>query len=574
MILAAGYGTRLRPYTNHTPKPLFSIAGRPLLDEIIRRLQQAGCKAVIINTHHLHQQIEAFVADQNYSLEIVTRHEPEILGTGGAIKNVSDFWDNQPFMVINADIIADIDLAEIYNAHCRHQPAATLVLCDDARFNSVTVEQNKWISGFSDPSRAGDQTARSLLTFTGVQVLDPLVLDYIPAGTPYSSIDAFKKILAEGKKLAAIVVPKDRWQDIGTPASYRQAAIDAALPLAFEKAFPAAWDRPVDRIKLKGDGSQRQWYRLKTRQGSLVMVDHGIREAQLTSEVDSFVQLGEHLYRQGVSVPKIYFYDTFCGLVFLEDIGDDHLQQAVRSTEDPQAIVKQYQSVIDQLILMSRLGAEKFDPTWTYQTPAYDQKLILEKECRYFQEAFLNGYLGYNIRFKELEPEFILLADNTLQNPTIGFMHRDMQSRNIMLRNNTVFFIDFQAGRIGPIQYDLASLLIDPYVELPQCLQDQLLDYSIEMLLTTISVEPEKFRSCYHYCTLTRNLQILGAFAYLSKVTGKKHFEQYIPAALRTLRTNLTDSDYNEFPRLTGVVEDVYKNINSKCRIQTSSYSL
>ncbi len=568
MILAAGYGTRLRPYTNHTPKPLFSIAGRPLLDEIIRRLQQAGCTAVIINTHHLHQQIEAFVADQNYSLEIVTRHEPEILGTGGAIKNVSDFWDNQPFMVINADIIADIGLAEIYNAHCRHQPAATLVLCDDARFNSVTVEQNKWISGFSDPSRAGAQTDRSLLTFTGVQVLDPLVLDYIPAGTPYSSIDAFKKILAEGKKLAAIVVPKDRWQDIGTPASYRQAAIDAAQPLAFEKAFPAAWEKPVDRIKLKGDGSQRQWYRLKTRQDSLIMVDHGIRETQLTSEVDSFVQLGEHLYRQGVSVPKIYFYDTFCGLVFLEDIGDDHLQQAVRSTEDPQAIVTQYQSVIDQLILMSRLGAEKFDPTWTYQTPAYDQKLILEKECRYFQEAFLNGYLGYNIRFKELEPEFILLADKTLQNSTIGFMHRDMQSRNIMLRNNTVFFIDFQAGRIGPIQYDLASLLIDPYVELPQCLQDQLLDYSIEMLLTTISMEPEKFRSCYHYCTLTRNLQILGAFAYLSKVTGKKHFEQYIPTALRTLRTNLKAENHSEFPRLAGVVEEICGRFTEEAKIK------
>ncbi|CAB1060245.1 hypothetical protein D1BOALGB6SA_5010 [Olavius sp. associated proteobacterium Delta 1] len=561
MILAAGYGTRLRPYTDHTPKPLFSIAGRPLLDEIIRRLQKAGCKAVIINTHHLHAQIEAFVADQNFSLEIYTRHEPEILGTGGAIKNVSDFWDDQPFMVINADIIADIDLTEIYDGHCRHQPPATLVLCDDPKFNSVIVEQNKWITGFSDQSRGGDPTTGSLLTFTGVQVLDPLVLDYIPAGRPYSSIDAFKKILAQGKKLAAIVVPKNRWQDIGTPTSYRQAAIDRAVPLAFEAAFPAAGNQPVDRIKLKGDGSQRQWYRLKTRQGSLIMVDHGIRQTRLTSEVDSFVQLGEHLYRQGVSVPKIYFYDTFCGLVFLEDLGDDHLQQSVKTTDDPQAIIKQYQSVIDQLISMSRLGAEKFDQNWTYQTPAYDQKLILEKECRYFQEAFLNGYLAYEIRFKDLEPEFTLLAGNTLQNPTIGFMHRDMQSRNIMLRDNTVFFIDFQAGRMGPIQYDLASLLIDPYVELPQRLQDRLLDYSIEMLSQTTSIAPDKFRTCYHYCTLTRNLQILGAFAYLSKVAGKKHFEQYIPAALRTLKSNLTAGDHNEFPRLTAAAERVYSHL-------------
>ena len=153
MILAAGYGTRLRPYTNHTPKPLFSIAGRPLLDEIIRRLQRAGCEAVIINTHHLHRQIEVFLADQDYGLPIYTRYEPEILGTGGAIKNVSDFWDDQPFMVINADIIADIDLAEVYRTHCRRQPPATLVLCDDPRFNSVAVEQDKWVTGFAGPGR-------------------------------------------------------------------------------------------------------------------------------------------------------------------------------------------------------------------------------------------------------------------------------------------------------------------------------------------------------------------------------------------------------------------------------------
>jgi len=567
MILAAGYGTRLRPYTNHTPKPLFSIAGRPLLDEIIRRLQQAGCDAVIINTHHLHQQIEDFIADQNYRLEIHTRYEPEILGTGGAIKNVSDFWDNQPFIVINADIVADIDLAEIYNEHCRRRPPATLVLCDDPTFNSVTVEQNKWVTGFSDQSRDDDPTAGSLLTFTGVQVLDPLVLDYIPSGSPYSSIDAFKKILAQGKKLAAIVVPKDRWQDIGTPASYRQAAIDRALPMAFEQVYAVADNQPIDRVKLKGDGSQRQWYRLKNRQGSLIMVDHGIRETRLTSEVDSFVQLGKHLYRHGISVPKIYFYDTFCGLVFFEDLGDNHLQQTVQSTDDPQAIIKLYQSIIDQIIFMSRRGAANFDPTWTYQTPAYDRNLILEKECRYFQEAFLNGYLGYKIRFQELEAEFSLLADSALQNPILGFMHRDMQSRNIMLNDNQAFFIDFQAGRIGPIQYDLASLLIDPYVELPQPMQNRLLDYSLMKLSTTASVDADNFRTCYRYCTLTRNLQILGAYAYLSKIKGKKQFEQYIPAALRTLQSNLTTGDHNEFPRLTTVVEKVYSQLTKTGKI-------
>ena len=567
MILAAGYGTRLRPYTNHTPKPLFSIAGRPLLDDIIRRLQQAGCKAVIINTHHLHRQIEDFLAQEKYGLEIFTRHEPEILGTGGAIKNVSDFWDNQPFMVINADIVADIDLAEIYRTHHRQRPAATLVLCDDPRFNSVAVDQNNRIKGFITRSAGDHRPTAGLLTFTGVQVLEPLVLNYIPAGKPFSSIDAFKHILTEDKKLQAVVVPKNCWHDIGTPTSYRQAAMDRAIPLAFEKAYSTVGSKPVNRKKLKGDGSQRQWYRLTSDQGSLIMVDHGIRESRITAEVDAFVKVGTHLYHQGVSVPGIVFYDTFSGLVFLEDLGDDHLQQAVNSTDDPATKIKLYQTVIDQIIRMSRLGAEKFDPAWTYQTPAYDRNLIIDKECRYFQEAFLNDYLGHETFYDDLEPEYNLLAEKALQAPTLGFMHRDMQSRNIMLKCDTVYFIDFQGGRIGPIQYDLAALLIDPYVELPLRLQDRLIDYSVKKLSAQIPLDPAEFRACYRYCALTRNLQILGAFAYLSKVAGKKQFEQYIPAAVRTLRTNLKTDDRNEFPRLAGVVEEIYQRLKNEYRI-------
>lgn len=562
MILAAGYGTRLRPYTDHTPKPLFTIGGRPLLDVIIGLLQKAGCRAVIINTHHLHQQIETFIASRKYSIEITTRHEPQILGTGGAIKNVADFWDDQPFMVINADIIADVDLAEIYGAHCRHHPAATLVLCDNPAFNSVAVEQNQWITEFHTPCRDRSRPTAGLLTFTGVQVLEPEVLDYIPANTPYSSIDAFREMLADGKKLRAVMISQNCWQDIGSPERYRQAAIQKAVPQAFEQAFAAPCRRQVDRVKLKGDGSQRQWYRLKADRDSLIMVDHGIRQTRMITEVDAFVHLGRHLYRQGVPVPEIYFYDTFSGLVFLEDLGDIHLQQVVQSTADTLGLIGLYQSVIAQIIRLSRHGAVKFDRSWTYQTADYDQKLILEKECRYFLEAFLNGYVGFDTRFEGLAADFKSLADKTLQHPVIGFMHRDMQSRNIMVKDRRIYFIDFQGGRIGPIQYDLASLLIDPYVDLPRPIQTRLLDYSLEMLSAVAPVDPDQFRHCYHYCTLTRNLQILGAFAYLSRVNGKKQFEKYIPAAARTLRSNLKANDSQEFPRLIGVVDEVCNRLN------------
>ena len=560
MILAAGYGTRLRPYTDHTPKPLFSIAGRPLLDVIIDKLQRAGFRSVIINTHHLHQQIEAFVASGKYSIEIITRHEPQILGTGGALKNVADFWDDQPLLVINADIIADVDLAEIYRSHCDFHPAATLVLCDNPAFNSVSIDSDQRVTGFHS-LLSGSRPAGRLFTFTGIQVLEPEILSYIPANTPYSSIDAFRAMLADGKTLRAVMIPQDRWQDIGSPENYRQTAIRNATPLAFEQAFGAPCVRQPDLVKLKGDGSQRQWYRLISGRSSLIMVDHGIRQKSLVTEVDAFVNLGRHLHGRQVPVPDIYFYDTFSGLVFLEDLGDNHLQQVALSMADTSQLIGLYQSVIAQIIRLSRLGAVGFDRSWTYQTPEYDHGLILDKECRYFLEQFLNGYIGLDIRFPDLEPEFGLLARKALQHPFTGFMHRDMQSRNIMVKDQRIFFIDFQGGRIGPLQYDLASLLIDPYVDLPRSVQARLLEDGLRMLSDAEPVDPAEFRQCYHYCALTRNLQILGAFAFLSRVQGKKQFEQYIPAALKTLGMNLKAGGTNEFPRLQGIVEETCRQI-------------
>ena len=133
-------------------------------------------------------------------------------------------------------------------------------------------------------------------------------------------------------------------------------------------------------------------------------------------------------------------------------------------------------------------------------------------------------------------------------------MHRDLQSRNIMVRKGRYYLIDFQGGRIGPIQYDLASLLIDPYVELSDAIQGQLVDYCIQRLSTLGSVDRHTFYEGYRYCSLSRNLQILGAFAHLSRHKGKIYFEQFIPAAIKTLKYNLCDVPEAEFSRLNEIV--------------------
>ena len=553
----------MRPYTNHTPKPLFTIGGRPLLEIIIDDLKKAGCEAVVINTHHLHHEIEAFVAARSYGLPVTTRHEPRILGTGGAIKNVSDFWDHRPFMVINADVVADFDLSAVYREHCRRRPAATLVLCDDPVFNSVAVAQDNRIAGFAGRDPEFKQSAERLLTFTGIQVLEPRVLDYLPAGRACSSIDAFGRMLTDGEKLLAHISPDRKWRDIGTPERYRQTAYESSLPWAFKEAFGHVPDQPADRIKLKGDGSERQWYRLESGGYSLIMADHGIREKRSTSEVDAFVNIGRHLHRRGVAVPRIHFADTFCGLVFLEDLGDVDLQQTARSTPDPQSLSDLYRSVIDRLVALWLQGSDRFDPAWTYQTESYDQNMILGAECRYFQEAFLERYLQMTTRYEDLAADFAALASRALRFANTVFMHRDMQSRNIMIQNGQVYFIDFQGGRWGPLQYDLASLLIDPYVELPDTVRADLLAYCIQALGAAMDLDEAKFRRCFHYCCLTRNLQILGAFAFLSRVRGKHYFEAYIPAALRTLQSNLSDKRGEEFPALKKVVEKIFQTIRS-----------
>jgi len=541
LILAAGYGNRLRPYTETVPKPLFPIDGRPLLDIHIQRLYRAGCRALVVNTHHLHLQIADYLKRQTYPIPVHLSHEPVILGTGGAIKNLVNFWDETPFMVINSDVVTDIDLRSVYDFHCRHTHPVTLVLHDDPQFNSVGIDAAGFVNGFG--ADADRQTPnKAVLTFTGIQVVDPVVLDDIPAGRFYSSIDAFKKIIKRGQKICAYVNQNHYWQDIGTPDNYHRAVFDHLAPAAFRHGFGVTTSTGIEKKLLQGDGSDRKWYRLKSGNHQMVMVDHGIRSNPGTTEADAFVAIGTHLHRCGAPVPKIYHADTFSGMVFVEDLGDEHLQQAVIRKDSQTATIAIYRQVIGLLIKMAIDGQQNFDPTWTWQTPAYDKKLILDNECRYFMEAFIQGYLNLDVPYETYAAEFEELAEKTLQFGEPAFLHRDFQSRNIMVKNGRIFFIDFQGGRLGPVQYDLASLLIDPYVQLEPDVRQRLFEFAISEVMSVRPVDKTRFKTGFRYCRLTRNLQILGAFAHLSQVKGNTEFESYIPAAIRSL-TRLLDSD-------------------------------
>lgn len=570
LILAAGFGKRLLPFSKYMPKPLFPIGGRPNLDLIIQNLIDAGCKAIIINTHYLHKDIDSFINTQKYSIPVATRYEPVILGTGGAIKNAADFWDDQPFIVINSDIVTDIDLRKVYDFHLSHHYPVTLVLNDHYKFNNVSVNREDFIVGFYDstitPGVSSSQEIKNKdtgsdyikkLAFTGIQVLDPGILSFIPDNRFSSSIDIYQGLLFSGNKIKASVLNNNYWKDIGTCESYKEAVFDKMAPDAFKHKWSAHSKKKISSVKLKGDGSDRIWYRLSSEDRSIVMSDHGIKKSDGVSEIDSFAAIGRHLHSKGINVPEIISYDSFSGLTFMEDLGDVDLMTVVSRSGNFDEITSFYRSVINLMIKMSVAGVKDFDLSWAYQTPHYNKDLVFEKECRYFFDAFLIGYLNLDLSFQDLKNDFIHLSNRAVEFATDGFMHRDLQSRNIMVKKNKFYFIDFQGGRIGPIQYDLASLLIDPYVNLPSFIQAELLNYAVKKVKSSIHIDPDKFRTCFRYCRITRNLQILGAFGYLSKVKGKTFFEKYIPAAVKTLKHNLLIFDNGEFPSLKAIVKNI-----------------
>ncbi len=557
LILSAGFGTRLLPYTNHTPKPLFPISGQPLLDIIIQDLKKAGSKEIIINTHHLHEKIDTFLADQNYGISVKTVYESEILGTGGAIRNLTDFWDDQPFIVINSDILTNIDIKKVYDFHMGNPYMVTLVLHDYKAFNNVSVSKNDFITGFHELEDTPHKNDSLKLAFTGIQVIDPKVVSLIPEKKFYSSIDLYKNLISKNREIKAYIVKHHSWKDIGTPEAYQEAVSQEIQEQAFEKAFPDSLDSPVLAKKLAGDGSDRRWFRLLKEKNSMVMVDHGIREQPSVSEVDSFIEIGYHLYNKGINVPKIYVHDAFSGLVCMEDLGDDHLKDVVQNTDNKEMVPSLYKNVINLLIDMSQKGIKDLDLSKTYQTNQYTKDLIIENECRYFVNAFLKKYLGMEVLFDTYLDEFSYLADKALEYAVLGFMHRDFQSKNIMVKNNRIFFIDFQGGRLGPIQYDLASLLIDPYVGLPFTHQTQLAKYCMEKISSFMNINEDNFLDGFKYCALTRNLQILGAFGFLSQVKGKSWFEQYIPISVKTLKHYLKELKKDELPGLKELVNDL-----------------
>ena len=289
------------------------------------------------------------------------------------------------------------------------------------------------------------------------------------------------------------------------------------------------------RIKsLQGDGSDRLVFRIFCARHSLILVHYPAGSAGRPSENDSFYLIGSHLRSRGLPCPAVYDYSARGGQFLIEDFGDLSLADAVTGKEKA-FILNKYIEIIKLLIILQVQGAEGFRADWCYDTAVYDGDFSWERESGYFIREFVQGFLGRSIADK-VRSELREIAGRIDEEGNSLFLYRDFQSRNIMVRENGYGLIDFQAGRLGPPQYDLASLLIDPYVSLDPGLQDEIRERYLQLLSEQMPVNRRRFIENYQVIGFQRNLQILGAFSFLSRVKGKRYFEQFINPAVNNLK--------------------------------------
>lgn len=212
MLLAAGFGTRLQPYSLYRPKPLFPVLNKPLLLILVEMLQQAGFDRIIVNGHHLSRQIRGAVTGIP---GILFQHEPEILGTGGSLRKALERCAPEPLLVMNGDICHDIDIGSLYQQHILAGNDVTMALHDLPRFNTVTVRDDSVVT-----FRSGREHELDCLAYTGVQVVNPGIISRIPSPGYYHIIDFYEEQLSQGLKIGFVRVDGRLWHDIGTPEDY------------------------------------------------------------------------------------------------------------------------------------------------------------------------------------------------------------------------------------------------------------------------------------------------------------------------------------------------------------------
>lgn len=293
-------------------------------------------------------------------------------------------------------------------------------------------------------------------------------------------------------------------------------------------------ESPVKAEKLTGAGSNRSYWRLTGTDGMTLI---GVRGTNV-EENRAFLAIDSQLLSKGIRVPKVFAVsdDSMCYLQ--QDLGDTQLFSLLEDTRHPDGFEGSVMTLLEKTVAalpdIQFKGAEGMDFSRCFPCPSFDRRSIMW-DLNYFKYCFLKG-TGIEFHESLLENDFEHLADILLEEgPWNTFMFRDFQARNVMIKDGCPWFIDFQGGRRGPIEYDLASFIGQARAAYPLKVRRHLTEVYLESLSRYRNVDRKQFERRLDLFTAMRTLQVLGAYGYRGFFERKSHFLLSIPSAIRSL---------------------------------------
>src|SRR5438034_6102612 len=303
-----------------------------------------------------------------------------------------------------------------------------------------------------------------------------------------------------------------------------------------KKLFEQHFHSPAARVQpLQGElgGSGRKIIRLSNNRASAIGILYDVRE-----ENAAFLEFSRHFRRHHLPVPEIYAENLDQGAYLEQDLGDTTLFDFLSKNRTGESIapeaVEAYRKVVAVLPRFQVEAGRDLNYKLCYPRASFDRQSIA-CDLNYFKYYFLR-LAGIPFNEQALEDDFGRLTEFLLSAPRDYFLYRDFQSRNILLRNGDPYFVDYQGGRKGALQYDIASLLYDAKADLPPDLRQQLLDHYLHALGGFIPLDREAFLRHYYAYVYIRIMQALGAYGFRGFYERRAHFLQSFPCALIILR--------------------------------------
>ncbi len=321
---------------------------------------------------------------------------------------------------------------------------------------------------------------------------------------------------------------------------------------------------PDSITTLSASGSHRRYYRLVAGKLSLIGVV-GVDKA----ENETFLTMSDHFAKAGLNVPKILAVSEDKMVYLQEDLGDkvlyDMLAKAKSSPKSKAYIESILIKTVQELARFQVLAAKGFDFNKCFFIKEFNQRLVMF-DLNYFKYNYLK-LTGLNFKEALLQDDFEQLCEDLLAVEGEAFLYRDFQSRNVMIKDDKPYFIDYQGGFKGPLHYDLASFVWQAKAAYSGELREKLVSAYIESLKLYKDFDELQFRKNLRLFVLFRTLQVLGAYGFRGLYEKKKHFIESIPYALANLRDVLTEP-FEDYPYLTEVLKDLssesgFKNIES-----------